>query len=231
VSYRRYFTVASWSVLWKPPDLWYLCKLIYNFCAFSALTLLVGWQEGHLACKKLSGRVLAWLSVWSEVQTCIWPSWCHCHSLSLASVKSRLVLPFWYRLTCVVAGKGPLNRCVCVLFTIFMVSVVRYKWWMKDVLFVNMTGTCLCRRKASVSSWTAGTRPASAAGFVRLSSKLLLLPQWCLQNHFIGTICPSILRLLLILRSPLCVLILLHTWTVFLKHFVYLFIWYYHVTV
>jgi len=23
--------------------------------AFSALTLLVGWQEGHLACKKLSG--------------------------------------------------------------------------------------------------------------------------------------------------------------------------------
>jgi len=25
------------------------------------------------------------------MQTCIWPSWCHCHSLSLASVKSRLV--------------------------------------------------------------------------------------------------------------------------------------------
>jgi len=43
-------------------------------CAFSALTLLVGWQEGHLACKKLGGEVLEWLSVWSEVQTCIWPS-------------------------------------------------------------------------------------------------------------------------------------------------------------
>jgi len=28
--------------------------------AFSALTLLVGRQEGHLACKKLSGGVLAW---------------------------------------------------------------------------------------------------------------------------------------------------------------------------
>jgi len=39
--------------------------------AFSALTLLVGRQEGHLACKKLSGGLLAWLSVWSEVQTCI----------------------------------------------------------------------------------------------------------------------------------------------------------------
>jgi len=38
------------------------------------LMLLVGQQEGHLACKKLSGEVLAWLSVWSVVQTCIWPS-------------------------------------------------------------------------------------------------------------------------------------------------------------
>ena len=46
----------------------------YRGLAFSALTLLVGRQEGHLACKKLSGGVLAWSSVWSEVQTCIWPS-------------------------------------------------------------------------------------------------------------------------------------------------------------
>jgi len=35
----------------------------------SALTLLVGRQEGHPACKKLSGGVLVWLSLWSEVQT------------------------------------------------------------------------------------------------------------------------------------------------------------------
>ena len=88
-----------------------------HFVAFSALTLLVGRQEGHAACKKLSGGVLAWLSVWSEVQTCIWSSWCYCHSLSLASAKSRLVSPFWYRLTWVVPEKGPLNGCVrvCVL--------------------------------------------------------------------------------------------------------------------
>jgi len=38
--------------------------------ALSALTLLVGRQERHPACKKLSGGVLAWLSVLSEVQTC-----------------------------------------------------------------------------------------------------------------------------------------------------------------
>jgi len=33
-----------------------------------------GWQEGHPACKKLSGGVLVWLSLWSEMQICIWPS-------------------------------------------------------------------------------------------------------------------------------------------------------------
>jgi len=46
-------------------------KLQVSFCA---LTLLVGRQEGHPACKKQSGGVLAWLSVWGEVQSCIWPS-------------------------------------------------------------------------------------------------------------------------------------------------------------
>jgi len=45
-----------------------------RFHAFSALTLWVGRQEGHLACEKLSGGVLAWLSVWSEVQTCTRPT-------------------------------------------------------------------------------------------------------------------------------------------------------------
>ena len=83
--------------------------------AFSVLTLLVGRQEGHPACKKLSGGLLAWLSVWSEVQTCIWPSWCHCHSLSRASVKSILVYPFWYWPTWVDPEKGPLNGRVCVV--------------------------------------------------------------------------------------------------------------------
>jgi len=48
--------------------------VIHCLIAFSALTLLVERQEGHPACKKLSGGVLAWLSVWSELQTCISPS-------------------------------------------------------------------------------------------------------------------------------------------------------------
>jgi len=41
--------------------------MAFSACAFSALTLLVGRQEGHPACKKLSGGMLVWLSVWSEL--------------------------------------------------------------------------------------------------------------------------------------------------------------------
>ena len=58
------------------------------------------------------------------------------HSLSLASVKSRLVIPFWYRLTGVVLDKGPLNGCVfsceitCVYYYFLCLSVYRcLLWW------------------------------------------------------------------------------------------------------
>ena len=97
--------------------------LVFLFPLFSCLQCfdaVVGRQEGHPACKKLSGGVLAWLSVWSEVQTCIWPSWCHCHSMCLASIKSRLLSPFWYRLTRAFPEKGLLNGCVCVVISCFM---------------------------------------------------------------------------------------------------------------
>ena len=65
-------------------------------CCFmtSCKTLLVGRPEEHLAYKKLSDEVLAWLYVWREVQmTCIWSSWCHCHPIISASVRSRMVYP------------------------------------------------------------------------------------------------------------------------------------------
>jgi len=76
-------------------------------------TLLVGRQEGHPACRKLSGGVLAWLSVWSEVQTCIWLSGFHCHSLSLASVKSRLVFTFLVPAHPGCPGQRGRKTCVC----------------------------------------------------------------------------------------------------------------------
>ena len=45
--------------------------IVRTVTAFNALTLLAGRQEGL---ERLSGGVLAWLSVCSEVQTCIFPS-------------------------------------------------------------------------------------------------------------------------------------------------------------
>ena len=63
------------------------------------------------------------------------PPLCHATNLtlSLASVKSRLVLPFWYRLTRVVPDKGPLSIpvfvCVCVFLCDFsaIISAVCYE--------------------------------------------------------------------------------------------------------
>jgi len=46
--------------------------------------------------------------------------------LSLASFKSRLVLPFWYLLTQVVLEKRPLNGCIVVLvLTSFLLYFIR----------------------------------------------------------------------------------------------------------
>jgi len=42
----------------------------FSALAFSALTLLVGWQEGHPACKKTEWWDVGVVS-WDEVQTCI----------------------------------------------------------------------------------------------------------------------------------------------------------------
>jgi len=108
----------------------------------------LGSRKGIRPVKKLSGGVLAWLFVWSDVQICIWPSWCQCHSLSVASVKSRLVLPFWYRLTWVVADKGLLNGCVFTNMlalwatseVIVCLSCFVYLWPWHDNMF-NITHT------------------------------------------------------------------------------------------
>ena len=52
-------TRVSYKIILKCMELNYIVITLF---AFSALTLLVGRQEGHPACKKLSGGVLACLS-------------------------------------------------------------------------------------------------------------------------------------------------------------------------
>jgi len=126
--------------------------------------LLVGRQEGRPACKKLSGGVLAWLSVWSEVQiVCIWIYWCHGHSLSLASVKSRLVLPFWYRLTWdrLTWDNGPLNGCVCVVSVCICIALFHYVMELcSNALqlgiqkyFWSIAASCLAVRLLRIAAW------------------------------------------------------------------------------
>jgi len=54
-----------------------------------------GSQEEDPSCKKLIDEVLAWLSVWSEVQMiCIWSSWCHCQPIISCFIKIHIGLTF-----------------------------------------------------------------------------------------------------------------------------------------
>jgi len=49
---------------------------------------LVGHQERHPACENLSDEMLAWLSVWSEVEMiCILSGRCHCHHVVFDFIK------------------------------------------------------------------------------------------------------------------------------------------------
>ena len=70
--------------------------------AFSALILLVGRQEGHLACKKLVGCWHGYVSG----SRCIWPADASAtHYLLLHDGFTIMALPFWCRLTRVVLDK------------------------------------------------------------------------------------------------------------------------------
>jgi len=52
--------VAQQTRHWNVRYYYYYCTCMQMAFDFSALTLLVGHQEEHPACKRLSGKVLAW---------------------------------------------------------------------------------------------------------------------------------------------------------------------------
>jgi len=97
------------------------------YTAFSALTLLVGRQEGHPACKKTewwgAGMVIC-LERGADLhmaQLMPLPLTVSCFS------KIQIGFTFLYWLTWVVPDKGPLNECVCVLhsFIAFLCVVLK----------------------------------------------------------------------------------------------------------
>jgi len=93
-----------------------LCSRLFAR-AFSALTLLVGRQEGHLACKKLERWGVGMFICLERgadlhmAQLIPLPLTVSCFS------KIQIGFTFWYRLTWVVPDKGPLNGCVCVVLS------------------------------------------------------------------------------------------------------------------
>jgi len=84
--------ISSWTLIGIFAPFWQICDI----CAVVLPSLLwrcwLGSRKG-IQPVKICGEVLAWLSIWGNVQICIWFSWCHCHSLSLAPVNLVLAHP------------------------------------------------------------------------------------------------------------------------------------------
>jgi len=101
-------------------------QLFYLF-AFSALTVLVGRQEGHPACKKLE--------LWGTGMVICLERGADLHMAQLMPLpltvscvsKIQIGLPFWYQLTRVVPAKGPLNGCVCVLLYLLFPLLIHFR--------------------------------------------------------------------------------------------------------
>jgi len=140
------------------------------------------WLGGRKGIRpvKNSGGVLAWLAVCSEVQICIWSNWCHFHSLSIASVKSRLVLVLAHPGN---PGRSPesrkMNVCLC------LVTVVG--WHLSCVL---PTDVCyiLYRQLCTVECLWQTSRKLSrltlSVFWVRMVSSVVCIWSWCIFNKW-----------------------------------------------
>ena len=126
----------------------FLQLFLLCWCAFSALTLLVGRQEGIWPVKTEwwgTGVVicLEWGADWHMAQLMPLPLTVSCSS------KIQIgFLPFWYRLTQVVLEKRPLNGC-SVVVVVFLHCLVFMLWF----LMLN-TLKCICRdENGQVDVW------------------------------------------------------------------------------
>ena len=181
--------------------------------SFSALTLLVRRHEGHPACKKTE-----WWAV--GVVVCLeWGADLHTAQLMplplivscFSKLKSRLVLPFWYRLTRVVPEKGPLNGCVCVCWHLQSyicstpLAIHRY------LLSVGCSAANLLAAIAAVDRWDRRMdtrllrRPCSAYCVSRVNnlmirdvnetqeSRVSIFTAWCYASAVLATgLCLSV---------------------------------------
>jgi len=117
--------VQAFVIMFDSKQVWYIIFLlllsIVWCCAFGALTLLVGHQKSirpvkywviRWCCGYLSGVRCKWFA-YGPADATVTPS-------SLASLKSRMVWPFWCRLTQVILEKRPLNGCLSIASMVYI---------------------------------------------------------------------------------------------------------------
>jgi len=154
-----------------------MSQILHNFC-LSASTLSVKHQEEHLPCKKLNDYVLAWLSVWREVQMiCIWSNWCHCHPIICCFIKIQNDWTFLVHAYpgCPGQKEKAVKRCllVCPSFTTPL------------ILYSQLCKVCMlfsdCCWKGRVMCW-----PFCVYWYLVFNFFSFTL-NWCLLCCFLGT--------------------------------------------
>jgi len=160
------------------------------------LTLLVGHHKEYLACKKLSDDMLAWISVWSEVQViCIWSSWCHCHPIICCFIKIQIGLTFLVPAYPRCPGKEAIKWTVCRRIQYLLQSVIRhasqkycmpYQWldFELEVCDVDLLfrSTEDCKRSAVIKGSATNTNHDEHVSWSRLHSWSVCI----FQCHFIS---------------------------------------------
>ena len=87
------------SFCWRGSLFEYFCCFLDSVNVIPVPSVLwhcwLGIRKTAQTVKKLSDEVLAWLSVWSEMQMiCIWSSWCHCRPIISCFIKIQIALTF-----------------------------------------------------------------------------------------------------------------------------------------
>ena len=128
------------------PHLWDLKLMLTNqqinipYCL--CLTLLVGCQEEHLACK-IEWRGAVWLSNWSKVQMIyIWSNWCHCqpHHLSRFHKNIQNCLDLWCQLTQVIVEETVFLSTTCNVYSILLSCWYAHyvNYWVLNILCISV---------------------------------------------------------------------------------------------
>ena len=122
-----------------PVNSYFICCIILCFVPSLLWRCWLGSWKSIGPVKTLSDEVLAWLSVWSEVQmTYLWFSWCHCHPI-------RMLYCTATSLSKVVLEKRPLNECFCCMSISGLSSHILLQRWDKNACchyFIYYTTLC-----------------------------------------------------------------------------------------